>query len=323
MLSQHSTTMEPVVRRLRSIADDAPDLRLAANVYAAILPLVYGNNSLAAPVQITPAEARLKLEAGRPLLQGEELEFDPWGARELILQLALSLESMSENAQTHKPWLWMRTDRRKKERPIEWAEDREDYALCATSARQIRLLLEQDQLDAGVLLTRVATGDWAFFLALGEDMRLDAGLLWALAQYAAIPPLQAWREQLSPLIPSGVWHRADCPICGAEATLGELQGNDQAKHMRCARCGADWPVRRLCCVHCGNQEHNSLGYLYPDGLREKLRIEVCSLCKKYLKVIATFAPTPPEMLVVEDLATFHLDFIARQRGYKSTSALQD
>ncbi len=43
------------------------------------------------------------------------------------------------------------------------------------------------------------------------------------------------------------------------------------------------------------------------------------MCGGYLKEISSFTPTPPEMLVVEDLATLHLDFIAQQMGYvKST-----
>ncbi len=46
-----------------------------------------------------------------------------------------------------------------------------------------------------------------------------------------------------------------------------------------------------------------------------MRAEVCNKCQGYLKVIAAFTPTPPGMLLVEDLATLHLDYIAQERGY--------
>ena len=46
-----------------------------------------------------------------------------------------------------------------------------------------------------------------------------------------------------------------------------------------------------------------------------MRVEVCDKCNGYLKVVFSFAPTPPEMLPVEDLATLHLDYIAQGRGY--------
>jgi len=46
-----------------------------------------------------------------------------------------------------------------------------------------------------------------------------------------------------------------------------------------------------------------------------MRVEVCDKCNGYLKVVSSFAPSPPEMLPVEDLATLHLDYIAQERGY--------
>ena len=68
-------------------------------------------------------------------------------------------------------------------------------------------------------------------------------------------------------------------------------------------------------MYCGNQDHNSLGYLYAESQPDKMRVEVCDQCHGYLKVIASFSPTPPELLAIEDLATLHLDYIAQQRGY--------
>ena len=44
-------------------------------------------------------------------------------------------------------------------------------------------------------------------------------------------------------------------------------------------------------------------------------MEACDRCRRYVKVIAAAAPTPADLLAVEDLATLHLDVIARERGY--------
>lgn len=68
-------------------------------------------------------------------------------------------------------------------------------------------------------------------------------------------------------------------------------------------------------MHCGNEDHRSLRYLYDEHNREKARIEACDKCKGYLKVISCFAPTPADMLAVEDLATLPLDYIAKEQGY--------
>ena len=47
-----------------------------------------------------------------------------------------------------------------------------------------------------------------------------------------------------------------------------------------------------------------------------MRVEVCDQCKGYLKVIVSFTPTPTNHLLIEDLATLHMDYIAQARGYK-------
>jgi formate dehydrogenase maturation protein FdhE len=39
-------------------------------------------------------------------------------------------------------------------------------------------------------------------------------------------------------------------------------------------------------------------------------------------MIAAFSPNPPEMLVVQDLATLHLDFIAQKNGYARSGSLK-
>jgi len=69
-------------------------------------------------------------------------------------------------------------------------------------------------------------------------------------------------------------------------------------------------------MYCGNENHNTLGYFYPENQCERLRVEVCEKCRGYIKVITTFSPTPPEMPPVEDLATLQLDYIAQEKGYK-------
>jgi FdhE protein len=96
--------------------------------------------------------------------------------------------------------------------------------------------------------------------------------------------------------------------------LGELRENG-ARHLRCGRCGAGWPVRRLCCPSCGNEDHGTLPTLSEEGNLGKRRVEACDRCGRYVKVIASAAPTVPELLAVEDLATLHLDIIARGRRY--------
>jgi FdhE protein len=183
------------------------------------------------------------------------------------------------------------------------------------AARRIRTALEENTLEAGALLSHVAAGDKEAVASVSKNLGLDPGLTLTLAQNALKPALRAWCRQLTPLSRGIPWHKSNCFMCGAAATLAELQENDQVKHLRCGSCGADWQVRRLQCIYCGNEDHRTLPRLFEEKDIERVHLEACDKCKGYLKVIAAFTPALVEMLAIEDLATLHLDYIAKERGY--------
>ena len=282
-------TADPIIQHLQTLAQEHPDLREAAEVYAALLPILSAIDLQVAPVAITPDEARAKMESGVPLLQGVDLAFNDGAAGDLLARLAQALENVSEENE---------------EKPRRMA-----------SARQIVLLLEAGKLKAGALWRWVKAGDQAEVIAVAEAWQLDADLLWLLAQYSLTPALRKWARQLTPLVGRVEWPQSECFVCGAEVLFGELQGNGAEKHLRCGQCGADWGRRRMQCVFCGNEDHQTLSHLYFEAQRGARRVEVCDECQGYLKVITTFAPTPPELLLVQDLATVHLDYVAREHGY--------
>ena len=289
MTQQSAEIADPIVTRLRALAQDLPDLRDATQVYEIILPLLRDADLHVTPIALTADQAHGKLEMGLPLLQDVELEFDAKAASELMLQFARALETKIGDS-----------------RPPD----------LGVAARWIRLALEDDDLDFSVLVPHVAKGDKESVTSLAQSLRLDPNLVWTLAQNTLKPALSVWRQQLATYAERSSWRKGNCYVCGLAATLGELQENLQVMHLRCGQCGADWQFPRLQCIYCGNQDHKTLGYLYAETQPEKMRVEVCDRCHGYLKVIAAFSPTPPELLAVEDLATLHLDYIAQARGYE-------
>ena len=299
MPTRSKDAADSIVQRLRALAQESSDLKEAAQVYEAILPLLRDADLNVAPVSVTPEQAREKMAMGLPLLRDLDLKLDNQAVHELMLKLAAAVETIGRKNRPHRlrlPWAQV--------------SDESDVA-----ARRIRLALEKNRLDIGALLPCIATNESGPVTSVAQSLQLDPGLVWTLAQNASKPALRAWCRQLTPLVEGIPWHKGYCFVCGAAATLGELQGNDQAKHLRCGQCGADWLFRRLQCMYCGNEDHRTQQYLYVEGQREKMRVEVCDKCHGYLKIIAAFTPTPPEMLQVEDLATLHLDYIAQERGY--------
>ncbi len=315
MTNSTATAVDPIVQRLNVLATIFPELKEPTELYATILPLLRDNPLKTSRITVDPGAIRPQLEKKMPLLDCATFALDEWEAGDLLIQVTRGLEQVSHRDPMPKRWLWLGPERRRMPRPEDWPTEGDDEMLRATSARQIRLLLEQKRLPASELLTHAARLDVRFVLTLAEQFALDAGLLWMIAEYALLPIFRAWRDELQPTIGDIDWEEDFCPICGADARLGELRGNEQAKYLRCTRCGADWRVRRVRCVHCGNDDPDLLGYLYPEGQRETLRVDTCDHCHGYLKVLIAFAPTAPEMLLVEDLGTLYLDLIAQERGY--------
>ncbi|MGE5753121.1 MAG: formate dehydrogenase accessory protein FdhE [Deltaproteobacteria bacterium] len=258
-----------------------PDLRNAAEAYRVTLPILRDAASIAAPVAMDEEQVKRKRSGGEPLLRGVALHFDNRASRDLLLRLARGLSGAGVEGMS-----------------------------------RIRSALEEDRLIPAELLRHVVEGDHAFVFRRAEKHVLAPSLLWTLAQSALKPALRAWCRELEPLARGAVaWEKATCYVCGTLASLGELQGNEQAAHLRCGQCGADWPTRRLRCVYCGNEDTASLGILYPEERRDKVRVEVCDACRGYLKVVTTFSPASPEELTIEDLSTLYLDEYARKRGY--------
>lgn len=278
---------EPVWMRLQALAQDSPDMRDAALFYGSILPLLCDADLGITPVSLTAGEARSKMEAGLPLLQDLELELDGAAVRRLATGLARALETTGGGKQAE--------------------------------ARRIRLVLEDNTPDFDSLLQHIAAGDGASVKSVAEDQDVDADLLCTLMRYALKPALWSWRRQLTPLVEGVRWHKGFCFVCGACSTLGELRDDFLVKHLRCGQCGADWQVSRLQCTHCGNEDHKSLGFLRDDRQADGAMIEVCEVCRGYLKVMTSFAPTPAELLTVADLATLTLDCIALERGYRRSA----
>ncbi len=295
-------TVDPLVQSLRTLANELPELKDAAKVYEAILPLLRDADLHPGTISLTTDQVREKMTSGVPLLSGLDLDFDVEAARTLMIKLVAAVEKTVSVDQPPKlklrlPWFSSRTE-------------------PDTAARRIRTALEENTLEAGALLSYVASGDNDAVESVSKELGLDPGLTVAIAQNALKPALREWCRQLTPLVNGIPWRKNTCFMCGAVATLAELQENDQVKHLRCGQCGADWQFPRLQCMYCGNEDHRTLKYLYPESHLETVRVEVCDKCRGYLKVITSFAPTSPEMLTVMDLSTLRLDSIAETRGYK-------
>ena len=168
--------------------------------------------------------------------------------------------------------------------------------------------------DAMRLLAAAARQDLDEIRALAAATGIDPGALTSIAHLVAFPLLQSCGRLVHGRIPR-FWSRGYCPVCAAWPILAERRGLDRTRRLRCGRCGGEWQVQLLCCIYCGEREHERLGTLMPEEGGERLHVDTCASCGGYVKSVATLQQIPAFDLLLQDLETVELDLVALNRGY--------
>lgn len=130
------------------------------------------------------------------------------------------------------------------------------------------------------------------------------------------PALEYFAGQYGDIITRSGWEEGYCPICGKEPKIGELKGDDEDRRfLFCNQCGLEWDYSRIKCPFCGNEEQKTLAYFTVEG-EERYRVDVCNVCKRYVKMVDSTDVVEKANLDVEDIATLHLDMLAAEEGYE-------
>jgi FdhE protein len=195
---------------------------------------------------------------------------------------------------------------------IHTADDaREDGVAWSTRLRGRRL-------DSVALLHAALVRDQDAIARIALRGGIEPEALGVIAQLATTPLLHACAQRWREHIPSA-WTHGYCPICGAWPGLAELRGLERSRRLRCGRCASDWPLPVLQCAYCGDDHHDHLGTLTPEGESQTRRVEVCYTCKGYLKAFTTLRPMTLRTIAMTDLASIDLDLIAHEREYSRPS----
>lgn len=315
MKSRETKSDDLIVNRLRSVAQNCPELQVAARLYEVILPIVRDTSIQIDDSKLDQSMIVSCLKKGYPLLSGLDMKVETRLLSNLLYQIVRAVEMLDVNKSESNRWqLWRSSP------GVNESRYTSDLLKLKLAAHHIRQALEEGFIDADKILGYAACADHENILEISQHLKLDGGLLWMLARNAVKPALHRCRQEIERSLTDIRWDKGFCFVCGSRATLSELQDNDQVRHLRCGQCGADWYFNRLECFCCGNTNPLTQQTISEDGCDNR-RIDVCDVCNGYIKVIAAFSPTPPELLTVEDLATLHLDYIAQQKGYISHSGV--
>ena len=127
--------------------------------------------------------------------------------------------------------------------------------------------------------------------------------------------MAAYAAGLSQHFDNSVWLKGNCPVCGGEPLMAKLEGETGKRILQCYLCRTEWAFARLECPFCGNSDQDKLRYFY-DEEDKSYRVEVCDKCKMYLKTADTRLTEKDVVLFVENLATLHLDIVAKEEGFQ-------
>jgi len=148
-------------------------------------------------------------------------------------------------------------------------------------------------------------------VALGADPEAFQ----AVAVLIPVPFLHAcnrhWARSLT-----ASWLEGYCPVCGAWPAFAEVRGIERSRHLRCGRCGGAWQARGLYCFYCGMTDHKELESLVPENSGSNSVIDACTRCRGYVKSFTTLQGSPPDRVILDDLASVELDVAAVEQGYK-------
>jgi FdhE protein len=111
--------------------------------------------------------------------------------------------------------------------------------------------------------------------------------------------------------------RAACPFCGGPPQVSVLRqdsGTDAGgRALVCAMCATTWPLRRILCVNCGEEDEHRLHYFHADRF-DHVRIDACETCRHYLKAV-DLTRLGLAVPIVDEVASGALDIWANERGY--------
>lgn len=236
---------------------------------------------------LTPERAREKLTAGVPLLEDEDLDLDLAGIRAFFSSLCVWIGEQGE---------------------------------LVEEARRTRRAIRTGELNVDDLTAAALAGEQETIEGLARRLGVSLTLLQTLTGFTVSAALMETARALTPLVEQeGVeWPHGICPICGGPPLLAELQGSEGRRMLRCAACGGGWRFPRVRCPHCDSEDPKQQHYLALESEAEKYRVDLCENCNGFIKSVTSFAPTPAELLTIEDAAMLHLDATARERGYTPT-----
>ena len=261
--------------------DKNKDFKNVSKVHIDLVERLEKIEPLVARLELSKDEIKAKLQQGVPYLEGEENK----------VELKFAIQHFRELSS----WTGL------------------------GDSRSVFKKMGKKSTDAEIqqLLRAWLMGDSSVIDQFAVQYNLPLDVIFVVIRYSLMPTLNQYTKEFeaAKVFNEEEWMKDYCPVCGDQHGLAEYRGSERNRHFRCLSCAADWTYWRIACPHCDNKDHDSLSTLLIKEDKASFQIDTCEACHGYVKGINKLDPSSPMFLLLDDFATFHLDLLAKEKGY--------
>ncbi len=149
-------------------------------------------------------------------------------------------------------------------------------------------------------------------LAGGDDATLE--MMAFIIRMAVKPFYVLYAVKAAKMYDLKLWQQGRCPVCGQKPMLAMLRKDDGGRLLECGLCHIRWQYYRVACPDCGNKDQEALAFFFVPEQQHR-RVYVCNKCKYYVKTTVLKELGRDIIPDLENVATFHLDYLAHKEGY--------
>ena len=175
-------------------------------------------------------------------------------------------------------------------------------------------------IKPGELFDSFLRGEDGLYEKLADEIDIAVTTLGFLSYNSLKPSFSLCADQLSLYLNNkDPWLKGYCPICGSPPILSII-GDAGDRSLICSFCWHPWSVKRVFCPFCENPDSKTQHYFYGEEESE-LRCDLCDGCKKYLKTLDARKTERMIYPPLEQIASLHLDYKAKELGYESAMGM--
>jgi FdhE protein len=237
------------------------------------------------PISIDPSLVEKKLHHDKPLINPNDFVIDQNAA----VQLMTTLCDIAQN----------------------------QHNALSQAAVALQAAITDLRIDPGQVFDALLNSHGERLSSVSETIGISLEHLIMFSYLSMAPGVEVCAEQLSGYLKNRSHGKRFCPICGNFPDLFFLDDKGK-RHLRCSFCCHCWEVPRVGCLFCDSKDPDLQPYFFSPEEKE-YRVDVCDVCRKYIKGVDVRHLDRPFFPKIELVATLHLDIKAKEAGYTSQS----